>query len=327
MSDDNSIQMDEILKSLFHLSKKPLIKLVNGLFDTNYSMEANVELGNTDFTIPHLGFKYVMKRADCFFTLTDNDTRENFHLEFQLKNDKTMALRMYEYAFLKTASNAYFHSDTDKIVFPKQLVIFVEENKNIKDNLCLDIEIDGKHTKYDVPTYKAWNDDISSLLSKRMYSLFPLVPFSFRKEMDKISNDLDKLTEKTQELMNRYFEVARHLSDFYDQGEITLDDLEKMYNALNHITKHIFEKYGVIDIINKEVDKMVSTLWDPKRELKARLDGYRKLIIIYLSKKENNLNVESIETKLNNINNEQKLIDLVEISAQTKDVEDFLNYI
>ena len=49
-----------------------------------------------------------------------------------------MIIRMFEYGFRKGKENAYYGGDNIKrLYFPKQKVIFFEENKNIEDSLKL----------------------------------------------------------------------------------------------------------------------------------------------------------------------------------------------
>ena len=78
-----------------------------------------------------------------FFEISKLDNqRACYHLEFQTKNDSTMVVRMFEYGFKKGKENSIKNlNDTKTIYFPKQKVIFFEENKNIKNSLDLNISI------------------------------------------------------------------------------------------------------------------------------------------------------------------------------------------
>ena len=71
-----------------------------------------------------------------------------------------MVIRMFEYGFKKAKELArYSGDDPEEIVIfiPKQLVIFVEENRNIKDELKMKLVFpDGQEVKYIVPTMKYW---------------------------------------------------------------------------------------------------------------------------------------------------------------------------
>lgn len=70
-----------------------------------------------------------------------------------------------------------------------------------------------------------------------------------------------------------------------------------------------------------------NSLWSQEKETAARLDGYRKLIITFLKNKESGLKTETIQKGLDNIKDEEKLINLVQLSVQAEDVEKFLKYI
>ena len=74
-----------------------------------------------------------------------------------------MIIRMFEYGFRKGKENANEGNDNIKrLYFPKQKVIFFEENKNIEDSLKLIIVFDNdKEFLYEVDVMKYWqyNDE------------------------------------------------------------------------------------------------------------------------------------------------------------------------
>lgn len=98
---------------------------------------------------------------------------------------------MFEYGFKKAAENATLNS-TDgirTIYFPKQKVIFFEENKNIKDSLDLNIVFpDEQVILYSVEVMKYWEFTDEDLINKKMYPLIPLQLFNLRKELQRASN-------------------------------------------------------------------------------------------------------------------------------------------
>ena len=67
-----------------------------------------------------------------------------------------MIIRMFEYGFRKGKKNADYGGDNIKrLYFPKQKVIFFEENKNIEDSLKLMIVFgDEKEFLYKVDVMK-----------------------------------------------------------------------------------------------------------------------------------------------------------------------------
>lgn len=116
-------------------------------------------------------------------------------------------------------------------------------------------------------------------------------PF-FSREMDKISKKADK------------------------------DKIEE-YQTL---CKDIFDKFGVIDIINKKVEKMLDTLWNPELEHNSRLQAFRDGII-HLIDEAFDFDEDEVRKKLNNINDEKRLINLLKLSARVDNIDTFLNRI
>ena len=155
------VKLDEILKFLFNSSEKVLVKLLNSMFDENFKEdEVSVTITNSEFVEDTLE----ILRGDMFFKIFDKANKDfekhkmNYHLEFQTKNDNTMIIRMFEYGFRKGKENANEGKDNIKrLYFPKQKVIFFEENKNIEDSLKLIIVFDNdKEFLYEVDVMKYW---------------------------------------------------------------------------------------------------------------------------------------------------------------------------
>ena len=97
-----------------------------------------------------------------------------------------MIIRMFEYGFRKGKENADYGGDNIKrLYFPKQKVIFFEENKNIEDSLKLMIVFgDEKEFLYEVDVMKYWEYNYKDLIEKKMYPLIPLQLFNLRKKLN-----------------------------------------------------------------------------------------------------------------------------------------------
>ena len=87
MSTQFSVQMDEMLKILFHLSRKPTIHLVNGLFHEAFELHDQLTIThlNVEYTQKRLTNSYQTKRSDKVLQVKNNDDVFHYHLEFQLK--------------------------------------------------------------------------------------------------------------------------------------------------------------------------------------------------------------------------------------------------
>ncbi|MGL5085154.1 MAG: hypothetical protein ACRC68_05470, partial [Clostridium sp.] len=141
-----------------------------------------------------------MLRGDMFFDILNKDRNKvSYHIEFQTKNDNTMVVRMFEYGFKKGKEQLKDNKNEIRtIYFPKQKVIFFEENKNIKDTLNLKIVFpNNQEVDYVVDVMKYWEYTDEMLREKKMYPLIPLQLFSLRKELEKAQrkNNVDKINE------------------------------------------------------------------------------------------------------------------------------------
>ena len=84
------------------------------------------------------------------------------------------------------------------LYFPKQKVIFFEENKNIEDSLKLIIVFDNdKEFLYEVDVMKYWQYNDEDLIEKKMYPLIPLQLFNLRKKLHsaKKKNDINTMVK------------------------------------------------------------------------------------------------------------------------------------
>ena len=81
------VKLDEVLKFLFSTSNKVLVKLLNGIFNENFSVdEVELTVSNNEFVEDDLG----ILRGDMFFDILNKDyNKASYHIEFQTKNDKS----------------------------------------------------------------------------------------------------------------------------------------------------------------------------------------------------------------------------------------------
>ena len=81
------VKLDEVLKFLFSTSNKVLVKLLNGIFNENFSVdEVELTVSNNEFVEDDLG----ILRGDMFFDILNKDyNKASYHIEFQTKNDNS----------------------------------------------------------------------------------------------------------------------------------------------------------------------------------------------------------------------------------------------
>ena len=260
-----AVKLDEVLKSLFSTSKKVLINLLNGIFDENFHEdEVGITIANNEF----IKDSYEVIRGDMFFEIDPLiDKKMYYHLEFQTINDKSMAIRMFEYGFKKAQENSIVDSTSNvrTICFPNQKVIFLEENRNIEDSVDLRILFPGdKEFIYSIGVIKYWEFTEEELLRRKMYPLIPLQLFNLRKELKKVQekNDIHRMHELSHIAKNLAEKLMNESKDLFDKNEILSEDFHKMLLAIDNLISYLNRNYLNEDKLEDEVNIMIKTLYE-----------------------------------------------------------------
>lgn len=275
------VKLDEVLKFLFSTSNKVLVKLLNGIFDEKFDVdEVELTVSNNEFVEDDLG----ILRGDMFFDiLNKNHNKASYHIEFQTKNDNTMVIRMFEYGFKKgkeqLKNSNKFKEEIKTIYFPKQKVIFFEENKSIKNQLKLKIIFpDEQEIIYTVDVIKYWEYTDKELKEKKMYPLMPLQLFNLRKELEKAhnKNDLNRIKELSKKAKNLAEKLAKESAKLFEEDEILGEDFHKMLLAIQNLIEYLNRNYMKDENIENEVNKMTKTLYDPEVEKRGIEKGIKQ---------------------------------------------------
>ena len=308
-STKEKVKLDQVLKFLFSTSNKVLINLLNGVFEENFNVdEVSLTVSNNEFIEDTLD----VLRGDMFFKISKNENQKvSYHLEFQTKNDSTMIVRMFEYGFKKAKEEADESSHIKKIIFPKQKVIFFEENKNIEDKLRLNIVFpDSQEIDYTVPVLKYWEYSDKDLISKKMYPLMPLQLFQLKKELIKANknNNIEKMKELSYKAKKLATKLANESKELFDSNEILGEDFHKMLLAIQNLIEYLNRNFIKDEILENEVNRMTKTLYDPevekrgieKGKLDGKIEGKAELLVKQLLKKFKNL-PEEYEKRIMNL--------------------------
>ena len=255
--------------------------MMNSLFHENYDIDSTeITFENNEFVTDD----YDIIRGDLFLKISNDNKPYHYHIELQTKNDKTMVIRMFEYGFKKAKelSRCEDSSDDETIIYiPKQLVMFIEENRNIKDELKMKLVFpDGQIVNYKVPVLKCWEYDDKRFIEEKMYPLLPLQIFKLRYEMDSIkrrsNGDKNKLNEAILNAKELAQIVANESKFLYDEKKIDGEDLHKILLAIGNLFEYLNDKYGDDKKLNEEVMNMTKTLYDPEVEKRGIEKGIEK---------------------------------------------------
>lgn len=194
-----------------------------------------------------------------------------------------MIVRMFEYGFKKgkeqLKNSKKFKEEIKTIYFPKQKVIFFEENKNIENQLKLKIVFpDEQKIIYTIDVIKYWEYTNEELKEKKMFPLMPLQLFNLRKELEKAhnKNDLKKIKELSKKAKNLAEKLAKESAKLFEEDEILGEDFHKMLLAIQNLIEYLNRNYMKDENIENEVNKMTKTLYDPEVEKKGIEKGIEK---------------------------------------------------
>lgn len=289
------IKLDQIMRVLFGMSKKTMVPLLNGLFDERHEdKDVTIRYGNGKFTDDALG----RIEGDLFLTVHSSLGREIvYHIEFQTENDGSMVVRMFRYGFEKALERSRIEGTGEQgnaaganrdeeaampvIEFPRQLVIFLEENRRIGDTLSFRLRLpDGQEVVYRVPALKLWLLTSEQLKERSLYALLPLQVFRLRKRMQSIADSVGSEADKSQAMAEAFEElkatIRRTLDAFkeaQEEARIGTGDLDRMLRVLHNITEYLYNRYERYDMIEEEVRQMIKTWIDPRVKAEGRREG------------------------------------------------------
>lgn len=226
---------DLIFKSLMHLSSKAVINCINGLFSTAYPADSSVEYPITE-TIEDNLEKIV---SDMVLIV---NKRDSFHIEVQITNDATIALRMFRYGFAEARRTQLIAPDEHLITlkFPEARIIYWESTKNTPDTVTLRLVFPGeKYFDYEVKTFKFLDHSIDDLEHRNMVLLLPFYVLKVRSALRKAHTveERRELSDEMQHILNSVFDVIER-----SRANNVLDDKD-MIMILEHMGNLFHQLY------------------------------------------------------------------------------------
>ena len=261
------IKLDEILKSLFTVSNKVLINMINTIFHENYSIkDTTITQETPEFTI----LQNNVLKSDLILELKSKKKTQNYHIKFQTKNDKTSIKYMFEYDLLY-AKQKYYEKrkqNDEKIVFhmPEDIIIFIGEN-NIPNHMDIKIVLPDEQEKdYEIPVMKCSQYSTQEMIQNKLYPLLPLQLFNFKEELLKLNKEKtenkNKIDDQMQKVMQSAKQTAEEIIKLQESGKINPEDMHILLLAISNLFKYLNSKYGNDTKLNKKVNIIIKTLYD-----------------------------------------------------------------
>lgn len=262
---------DEILKREVELYPWLTLPLIEENFHKKYRQNTRIQLLSTEYTVSRIhkkGEKLLHSiRADLLLRIGT----DLYHLECQMKADKTMALRMLEY---DTHVALVHGANKNQLSFPKSVVLYLSHSKNMSDyEECMLHFQDGSSHLYQVPIMKVQSYSLEKIAEKHLNILIPFLPIRF---MKRIKNGKGKSRKRLKEDLTEFLaECIMILNREREKGALTehaQNDIgEFLYKACEHLLAEepellgeVFEAMEPAIKLNREI---IKELQDDKDQL------------------------------------------------------------
>ena len=287
---------DEILKKETFLMPDQLFPLIQEVYQKSYPKDTPVIPLGTEYSVERSDTREITSvRADVTVLIGSYDI---YHFECESKNDKTMVIRMFEYDVHIALS---YKNSPMTLEFPRSAVLYLQDNKNIPDELsCIIHFSDGGTYSYKVPAVKVQTYSLEEIKNKHLCILIPFLPLRFRKHLRSKKN---RQEFDSRELTSFYQEIILILNEETKQGYLSENNRNVILNLLN---KSLIRVFYSDERLLKEVIVMTEPILELEIEkyiyaLDAKVDELMK-VSKELSRK--NDECAEVNRELNQKNNE-----------------------
>ena len=256
---------DLAMKRMLALSGKSVVRMMNSLFQMEYSLDSEIVFGETE----SVNDKLKSKRSDKILTINGKDC---YHVEVQSTPDNTMVLRVFEYGFQHAKNN---WRAGQNLKFPASKVIYLCKNTggSIR-KLKLHFQDQGTFSYY-VEIFDLLAFSAEELDKKGMVILVPFQILKFRKDFEKERNETN--IKKLQTLI--LHDIISAIDANLLSGMITETDAIILKEITQKLYVHIYGKYEelkewgldkmVEDVLLLEADHWLEKLQEKEQEKEA----------------------------------------------------------
>lgn len=309
--DENFKPDSSIKKFLKEISTKELIKLVNAIFETKYSLDAEVVFENTEnFTIKGdldknsvVGDLTIVLNSDETNN-AENETTDKIVIELQVKKDESMGFRMFVYSLNASKLKTYLDENLESIdvyTFPKGVTIYTNLTKAKQgvDEVYLQIEnfsVGNNHysakkgdlLKIDFPFINVLTMDFEEFKNSDLEILKLIYPYIYMHKPSLFENTeaLHTIVEEVSEYINTLDE-----NDKIVAGQMVTDIFVDVHKKAKSYDKKFEKAVEIMEVAEKSFSQIMIEKGIEKGILKGEKDNSIKTAQKMLSK---NLSIEMI---------------------------------
>ncbi len=283
---------DRLFKRILTLSKKAVIRFINGAFDKDFSDDSTIDYNWTEFEDDNL--KKTL--ADTIITINRS---ESFHIEAQMYKDENIVIRMIDYGYKHAIRYWDFMElplNDEKIVnmsFPNQLVIYLNNN-NAPSEYKVNINFnDQGEMLYRIPVIQFQDKDIPEIRDKNLVILLPFKLLKLRDQIN-VSRSADNIS-RLRELYEN--DIISTMKASYNTGCLSREDLLILVFLTRKLFRHLYDKFEELkeipmlhdESLDLEIDKYIDAL-DEQKELVKQKDAQLNEKDVQLNEKDVQLN-------------------------------------
>ena len=214
----HQLSYDRIIKNTLEQSDEMTIRFINGLFDDNIPLDAQVEWLDKE----SVNNKHTAIVAD-FYPKIDGKI---FAIEVEQGGSGDMAVRVFRY----TVGGAMLHSMTAtkaelNITFPQPCVVFLSSTKNTPQKLLWNITFfDGQKVTLEVPVIRLAELSVDEIARR---NLLPIGQFYLRSFETLTKQKVEKFQEAATSLLAELRNAIEHNTVPYHVGMQMQDTIRK----------------------------------------------------------------------------------------------------
>ena len=222
--------------------------MINGLFDTDYPLDSEIEYHWTEFLDDDLR----KTLADTIITVNKSNI---YHIEAQMYEDDDIVMRVFDYGFKHSIRT---RKEPDVLHFPRPRIVYFGDAKKVPDAYTLTIDFGEQgQFKYEVKTFKYQEHSIEELNNKKMIILIPFELLRLRDLLKKDNSEENLRTLKKLIHNDIIGSIQMNLS----VGNITGSDAGRLIQLTKLLYRHLYSDYTQMEVI-EDMDESIILEYD-----------------------------------------------------------------
>ena len=182
----DNIIFDDVFHTMVLKIPELVIPLINEVFKTDYVVGDLTGQQHNNFIT-----KDGTIETDAIFVLRG----KRYHLECQSTNDRTMAIRMFEYDTVVAIENAQRNGYHYHIEYPHGCVLYLRSFASLPKTLGVTVLFpDDQEIEYSIPVINAQDYTEEEIFRKNLLMLLPFYILRYEKELPAIEDDEERVS-------------------------------------------------------------------------------------------------------------------------------------